>query len=157
MKRVGVILIFVLAFMGLADSVYLAEHESSGTSLLCNVQNLSGCNLVANSQYSHIFGIPVADFGVVFYGVLFALAALEFVVINRLVRRVMQGFALIGLLVSLYSTFVQAFFIHEWCIYCLASAFIALCIFILAAFIEPIKKAVHVYPAPVPLPMPPRM
>src|SRR5450756_2536745 len=96
MKRVGVVLILILAFAGLADSAYLAQHEASGTPLLCNIQNLSGCNIVANSQYSHIFGIPTAEFGVLFYSILFVLAALELVIFDRLLRRVLQGFALIG-------------------------------------------------------------
>lgn len=160
MKRTGVVLILVLAFFGLADSAYLAQHEASGTPLICNIQNLSGCNTVANSSYSHIFGIPVAEFGVLFYSILFVLAALEIVVFDRLLRRVLQVFALIGLLVSLYSTFVQVFFIQALCIYCLASALITVFIFILASFIEPIKKAVFQTtsispPLPPHLPMPP--
>lgn len=142
MKRMGVVLILFLAFCGLADSAYLAQHEASGSPLLCNIQNLSGCNIVANSQYSHIFGIPTAEFGVLFYSIMFVLAALELVVFDQLLRRVLQGFALIGLLISIFSTFVQIFFIQALCVYCLASAVITVIIFVLATLIEPIKRRV---------------
>lgn len=147
MKRAGVILILILAFCGLADSAYLTQHELSGTPLLCNVQNLSGCNIVAASRYSHVFGIPLAEFGVLFYGIIFVLAALEMVIFDQLVRRVLQGLSLIGLIASFFFTIIQIFFIGALCIYCVASAIIALLIFILAGFIEPIGRRRPALPA----------
>ena len=157
MKRWGVVLILVLAFFGLADSIYLAQHEASGAPLICNIQNLSGCNIVANSQYSRIFGIPTADFGVLFYSILFVLAALELALFDRLLRRVLQGLALIGLAVSIFSTFVQIFLIGALCVYCLASAVITVLVFILATLIEPIRRK-KVLPLSSPhLPMPPAL
>lgn len=160
MKRIGVVLILFFAFCGLADSAYLAEHEATGTPLICNIQNLSGCNVVASSSYSHIFGIPVAEFGVLFYSILFVLAALELVIFDQLLRRVLQLFAVVGLGVSLYSTFVQVFYIKALCIYCLASAVVTVFIFILATLIEPVyvrKSAAMVATPPAPhLPMPPK-
>ncbi|MBI4066055.1 vitamin K epoxide reductase family protein [Candidatus Kaiserbacteria bacterium] len=140
MKRIGVVFILILAFFGLADSSYLAQHELSGEPLICNIQNLSGCNIVAASQYSRVFGIPLAEYGVLFYGVLFILAALELVIFNRLLRRTLQLISVIGIISSLYFTFVQVYFIGAFCIYCLASAIIAFLIFACASFIEPIRK-----------------
>ncbi len=139
MKRTGVVLIIVLAFCGLSDSAYIAQQETNNASLLCDVQNLSGCNIVAASQYSHLFGIPLADYGIVFYGIIFILAALELVLANKLLRRLLQGISLIGVADSLYFTFLQIFVIRELCIFCLASAFIALCILVSASFIEPLR------------------
>ena len=161
MKRFGVAVILVLAFFGLADSLYLAQHAANGTPLLCNIQNFSGCNIVAGSQYARIFGIPLAEFGVVFYGALFILAALELVLFNRLVRRMLQVVALVGILASLYFTFLQIFIIGAVCIYCFVSALITLLVLILASFIEPLRKRVE--PAMLPpshssnLPMPPAL
>jgi uncharacterized membrane protein len=141
MKRAGVIVILILAFLGLADSSYLAQHEASGVPLLCNIQNLSGCNIVVSSEYSHIFGISLAQFGVMFYGILFVLTALELVIFDKILRRVIQVISLIGIASSIYFVIIQKFFIGAFCIYCLASAAIALLIFITASFIEPIKNA----------------
>lgn len=159
MKRMGVVLILVLAFFGIADSVYLTQSELSGTPLLCNIQNLSGCNIVAESQYSHIFGIPLAEFGILFYSLLFILAALELVVFDQLLRRALQLLSFIGVISSLYFTSIQIFVIGAFCIYCLASAIIALFIFILATLIEPIRRRVRssVLTASPTLPMPPSM
>lgn len=140
MKRWGVIFILVLAFCGLADSAYLAQHEISGTPLQCNIAHLSGCNIVAQSPYSHILGVPVAEYGLLFYGVVFALAALELVIYDRLLRRVLQGIALLGLLASIGFTLLQIFVIQALCEYCVGSATIALLIFIFATRIEPVRK-----------------
>jgi uncharacterized membrane protein len=140
MKRIGVVFILVFAFCGLADSIYLAQHEASGTPLICNVQHLSDCNTVANSPYSYLFGIPLSEYGVLFYTILFVLAALELVLFDRLLRRVLQGVALVCLLSSIYFESVQVFFIGALCIYCLASAIITLIIFAFATLIEPLRE-----------------
>lgn len=139
MKRIFVVLILVLAFFGLANSTYLTQHELNGTPLLCNIQNLSGCNAVTASQYSRIFGIPIAEFGILFYGIIFVLSALEIVIFDQLLRRVLQVISFIGVLLALYFTSVQLFVIGAFCIYCFASALAALFIFIFATLIEPIK------------------
>lgn len=157
MKRVGVVLILFFAFFGMADSAYLTQHELSGTPLLCNIGNLSGCNVVASSQYSHIFGIPLAEFGILFFSVVFVLAALEIVLFDQLLRRALQALSLIGLLSSLYFTFVQAFLIGAFCIYCFASALSTLLIFIFASLLEPLRRRTSPVqpPASPPFGMPP--
>lgn len=139
-KRAGVILIMVLAFCGVANSAYLVQSEASGTPLICNIQNLSGCNIVAASEYSHIFGVSLAQYGLLFYSIVFVLAALELVIFDRLLRRVLQALSIVGLIVSIYFTLVQIFLINALCIYCLISAAIALLIFICATRIEPVRK-----------------
>jgi uncharacterized membrane protein len=139
MKRFSIVFILVLAFCGLANSAYLMQHEASGTPLLCSIQNLSGCNIVAASQYSRVLGVPVAEYGVIFYGIIFILAALELAIFQRLVRRILQAASLIGAIVSLCLTLVQVFLIGAFCIYCLASTIIALLICISAIFIEPMR------------------
>ena len=140
MKRIGVVLILALAFCGLADSAYLTQHELSGTPLICNIQNLSGCNTVATSPYSHLFGVPLAEYGVFFYGILFVLAALELVLFDRALRRALQAAAVFGVLASLYFTFIQVFLIGAFCIYCTVSAVIALLVLVFASLIEPVRR-----------------
>jgi uncharacterized membrane protein len=142
MKRIGVVIILILAFCGLSDSLYLAQHEASGTPLLCNVTNLSGCNVVAASEYTHLFGISLAEYGVIFYALIFIIAALELVVFDQLLRRGIQVASLIGVIASLYFTCIEVFILKTLCIYCLTSAIIALLVFIFSCFIEPIRKKV---------------
>jgi uncharacterized membrane protein len=156
-KRTGVILILILAFFGLADSVYLAQHAATGEPLICSIGGFD-CNTVAESKYSRVFGIPVADFGVLFYSTLFILAALELVLFDRVLRRVLQGFAIVGILFSLYSVAVQVFLIQALCIYCIASAVLSVGILALASFLEPIggKSRTSIPPSSPTLSMPPQ-
>ncbi|MFA5744901.1 MAG: vitamin K epoxide reductase family protein [Candidatus Paceibacterota bacterium] len=154
MKRTGVICIVFLAFFGLVDSIYLAQNEITNTPLICTVENLSDCNIVATSQYSRLFGIPLAEFGVAFFSIIFILAILELFVSNRLLRRFIQGCSIVGVASSVYFTFIEIFIIHALCIYCLVSAFITLLIFISASFIQPIRKSEQENP-PTPPSVPP--
>lgn len=158
MKRIGVVLILFLAFFGLADSAYLTQHALNGTPLICDIQSLAGCNIVAASQYSHIFGIPLAELGVLLYSVIFVLAALEIVLFDRFLRRVLQVVSAIGAIVSLYYAAIQVFVIGAFCIYCFASSVTAILIFILASFIEPVRRRVTQTesPAYTQFPMPPK-
>ncbi len=139
MKRAGVVLILILAFCGVADSAYIARQELAQAPLICNETALSGCNTVATSQYSYFLGRPVAEYGVIFYAVLFILAALEIVAPRLILRRALQGLSFLGLLASMYLTATEIFIIKALCIYCLASAGIALLIFISGALIEPLR------------------
>ncbi len=161
MKRWGVLLILFLAFCGLADSAYVAQHEATNTPLICNIGSLTGCNVVAQSPYSKLFGIPLAEYGILFYALLFVLAALELAVYDRLLRRVLQAGALFGIVASIYFVFLQVFVIGALCVYCLGSAVIMLLILVSAGFIEPLPKgaALHAPEQPPherpPLSMPP--
>ncbi len=157
MKRIGVVAILLLAFCGLADSAYLAQHITNGTPLLCNIQGLSDCNTVVESQYSRLFGIPLAELGVLFYGVFFSLAALELVIFDRFLRRVLQAISLIGIIASLYFISIQGFIIGAFCIYCLTSAVITLLILFFASLIEPVKVMGDSNSSQVSPPPPPRL
>ena len=155
MKRMWVVAILFLAFWGVADSAYIAQNEINGTPLLCDIQGISGCNIVANSQYAYLFDIPLAEYGVLFYGIIFVLAALELILFDRLLRRVLQGMSIVGVIASLYFTFLQIFFIGAFCIYCVASAIIALLILVFASRIEPLRKVALQQPPAPHLRMPP--
>jgi uncharacterized membrane protein len=129
MKRTVLIAMIVLSLIGLADSLYLAQHKADGTPLLCNIENLSGCNVVANSAYSYLFGIPLAEFGVVFYAVMLLLALFEYFFSHIHARRLLHLTALLGIISSAYFMYVQLFLIKALCVYCIGSAIIALILF----------------------------
>lgn len=161
-KRAAIILILILSFFGIADAAYVAQHEASGSPLLCNIQSLSGCNVVVGSHYSYVFGISLAVYGMLFYGIIFVLSALELVIIDQLLRRVLQALALFGIVVSLYSVVLQAFVIHAYCVYCLGSVVVTVLILVFASLIEPVhlrnrkEKNADEPKLPPVLPMPPR-
>ncbi|MEJ0053505.1 MAG: vitamin K epoxide reductase family protein [bacterium] len=118
--------ILLAAFLGLADSVYLARSELSGAPLLCNIDGLSGCNLVAQSPYSQLFGVPLAVYGLGFYALLFILAALELAWSSSRLRKMLLALTLFGVAVSLVSLLLQLFVIQALCIYCAFSWAVAL-------------------------------
>jgi uncharacterized membrane protein len=140
MKRTHAILILVLAFCGLSDSIYIAQNEAGNIPLLCNVSSISGCNIVASSSYSHLFGLSIANYGVIFYSIIFIVAALSLLLSSFLLRRLVQWVALIGVIISAYLTYLEFFVIKALCIFCLASAIIVILILITSYFIEPIRR-----------------
>lgn len=140
MKRAAVWLILILAFCGIADSAYIAESISTGTPLICNIGNLDGCNIVAQSPYSVLFGIPLADYGLLFYGILFLLAAIEIAVVSKLIRRLIQAVAILGFIASVVFVYIQVELIGAICIYCMASATITLLVFLLSLTLESWKR-----------------
>jgi uncharacterized membrane protein len=118
-------LLLVLTFLGIADAWYLASAALDGTALACNItgiQSLSGCNQVAQSSYSQFLGLPLALYGVGFYGVLFAIAAILLATPIRVLYRIAIGLSVIGFFLSLYFVFLQFFVIKALCIYCLGSS-----------------------------------
>ena len=124
-------IILVLAFLGLADSWYLAQSALTGTDLTCSIEGLDQCNVVAQSEYSWLFGIPLALYGAAFYVFFFVLAAVMLAVRNPILTRVLYWGSVIGLLASLYFLYLQVFLIKALCIYCLASLAISVLLFAL--------------------------
>ncbi len=143
-NRLILVLILVLAFLGIADSWYLTQAALSDTPLICEVGGvLDGCNVVAQSPYSNPFGIPLALYGVFFYGLIFVLAALQLWSPRRSVVRGLNSLGILGLLASIAFVCLQVFVIKPVCMYCFASAVISLAICLLAGMLA--KRA----PAPV--------
>ncbi|HVW82465.1 MAG TPA: vitamin K epoxide reductase family protein [Candidatus Paceibacterota bacterium] len=141
MKRAALWLILLVAFCGIANSSYIARSEATGTPLICNITGLSGCNIVAQSPYSHLFGISLAEYGIAYFGLLFILAAAELVAANRPLRRLIQALGVLGLVASIVFEAIQFFLIGALCVYCAASAVLALLAFVFACFIEPVRRS----------------
>lgn len=116
----------VLTLLGLSDAWYLAQAALDGAALSCSLgAGLDGCNIVAQSPYSHLFGVPLALYGVFFYAVLFVTLSILFVKSSCALYRVATALGAIGLIVSTYFLFLQIFIIKALCIYCIASFVIA--------------------------------
>ncbi len=131
LKHPLVVLLLVLSCLGLADSAYLAHSALTGSPLACSVSGLSGCNVVAQSVYSHLFGIPLGVYGVIFYGFLFIIASLLFVIPSKLAHVTLVVLGVVGSIASLIFLYLQVFVINAVCVYCLASALISFLTFAL--------------------------
>ncbi len=123
-----VLAIAIVAFLGMVDTFYISLKRG-GPPVPCHVTK--GCNDVLTSRYSTLAGIPIAWFGLAFYLVVFSCAAFELTGAARLMHLVYWP-ALLGFLISLSLTSIQAFVIHAFCEYCLMSAGFVTTIFLLS-------------------------
>lgn len=126
--------ILFLSLLGIADSWYLAQHALTNTALSCGIDTgpLSGCNTVAQSAYSHFFGIPLGIYGIVFYAAMLLIAlAAQYAWVRGATFLLALGSA-VGLAASIYFEALQLFVIDALCIYCLGSFLFSLGIFLLA-------------------------
>jgi len=112
--------LIAISFIGIADSSYLSHAALTGTPLNCGI--FDGCNTVAASPYSKVFGIPLALFGLAFYLVALALAAILLTSPRQVVAKMMFGWSILGVLFSAYFMYLQYFIIEAICLYCLISA-----------------------------------
>ncbi|MBI2048656.1 MAG: vitamin K epoxide reductase family protein [Parcubacteria group bacterium] len=121
--------IIALATLGIADTLYLYVSHVRGDSLACSI--LDGCNVVAASPYSYLFGVPLSLLGLIFYiGVLGVGIGLSMHV--RHAKNALYIAAVIGMLLSFCFSCIQIFLIGAWCIYCIFSALICIVLFIMA-------------------------
>ncbi len=120
----------LVSLLGIADAAYLSYTALTGTPVACKL--IEGCNVVAQSPYSRVFGVPLALFGLAYYIVVLLGSLLLMKRPALLLRRFALLFAMAGLLLSAYFTYLQAEVIGAFCIYCLISAAATIMIFILS-------------------------
>jgi len=113
-------LIAILAVCGIAvSSVSLQRHYATSKTEFCDAGEMFNCDIVNRSEYSKLFGVPVALIGMLGYG---ALAGLATVYRERPeTPRMLFGGAALGLAFALYLTYVEGFVLGVWCILCLGS------------------------------------
>lgn len=116
-------LIPALALAGLGVAAYLAYIETSLTPAVCGP--VGDCNAVQQSEYARLFGIPIAFYGLVGYVAILTLWLTQRLARIPLVRLAPTGIfaiAVVGVLFSIYLTFLEPFVIGATCIWCLTSA-----------------------------------
>lgn len=119
-----------IAVLGIANSSYLAWTAILGEAPTCLLN--SGCDVVAASAYSRVFGIPLAMFGVFFYTMIAGFALWGALLKNSPAIRYILPLSGLGFLLSLYFLYLQAFVILAFCEYCLFSLFDATVLFTLS-------------------------
>lgn len=109
----------IVAVIGLADAIYLTVHHYNAEPVPCGTA--FDCEIVLNSQWAEIAGVPLAAFGALAYFVAFALAILA----AFGDRRMWMLHGIVVILMASYSAwlvYVQAALIGAFCQYCLVSA-----------------------------------
>jgi uncharacterized membrane protein len=117
----------ILAVLGIVvSSVSLQHHYGTSKTQYCEFGQAFNCDIVNRSEYSSIFGIPVALIGMLGYG---ALAGLATVYRERRETPLLLFLgAVAGLGFALYLTYIEARVLGVWCIMCLSSLALITCI-----------------------------
>ncbi|MDE3181186.1 MAG: thioredoxin domain-containing protein [Acidobacteriota bacterium] len=129
------LLILLLSLIGLFDAIYLWwVYTSPSHPLICLG---TGCDVARASAYSHLWGLPLPFFGAVMYGALALLAVAESLggqALNPLIRYATLAVSAAGFIASLGLSGVEAFVLHAWCAWCVASAITVTLIFLLSIY-----------------------
>ena len=122
-RKVLVSALLVIALCGVAVAAYLAWENSRGESGVCTI--VHGCSTVQQSKYGKFAGVPVSVPGLGLY-LLISGAALVWLTNVRGLRQyaILVGAfgSLFGFLLSVFLTYLEAYVIDAWCIYCIVSA-----------------------------------
>ena len=129
------LLSLILVIVGLAISGYLSYVKLTEVPLVCVANSdVFNCEVVQNSAYSRIAGIPVAWLGFATYIALFALLLLEnrieFLKQNGIL--VIFGITLFAWLYSMYLVYLQLFVLKALCPWCLGHETAMTLLFIVA-------------------------
>jgi len=123
----------LLCLVGIGVSAYLTWTHLAHQSVACGQSQ--DCDIVQQSVYSEVAGIPLALLGLMAYVALFALTLLQARIPDPwddYVPLAIFGISLIGMLYSAYLTYLELFVIHAICRWCVCSAIIITAIFLLS-------------------------
>ena len=118
----------IAGLLGLTDSIYLTIHHYNATEVPCGITG--GCEQVLTSSYAEIAGLPLGVYGAIAYFTAFALAFLS-AYGNELTWKLFGILATLMAAASCWFIFVQAYYIHAYCQYCLGSALTSFTLFVL--------------------------
>jgi len=99
--------IISLVFFGILDTAYLTWEHYSNSIPPCSTNIFIDCGKVLNSQYSVVFGIPLALVGLVNYLVLMGFVVLSIKAGKKIFRYLSLLQTLVGLVVSVYLMYLQ--------------------------------------------------
>lgn len=122
-------LLLIVAFLGLLVSGYLLYAYVAGGPIVCSTDG--GCEIVRASKYSRLFGASTPLYGVVYYALLGIGAALWQGEQRGTMKTLLTLLTGIGLAMSAWLTYIEAFVVEAWCIWCVASTILALAAFLL--------------------------
>jgi uncharacterized membrane protein len=126
----------ISALIGLVDSIYLTWIKLAHQEALC-LPGIGDCETVNNSRYAELFGIPIALLGAFAFLIILALVLLEdrrvmsLPVSKETSKMAVFGISLIGVLYSVYLTYIEIAVLRAICPYCVISALAILAVFVL--------------------------
>lgn len=118
-----------LAVAGMVVAGYLTYVETQAAAAVCGP--VGDCNAVQSSAYARLFGVPVGVIGLAGYVAILG-AWLWGRSGNATARALLAGMAAVGVLFSIYLTYLELFVIEAVCLWCLSSAVIMTLLFLAA-------------------------
>ncbi len=123
--------IVAVALIGIVlSAVSLVNHYKKSPSEFCDINDTFNCDIVNRSEYSKLFGIPVAGIGLLGYVLLLGLS-----LVNRekkLFSSILILGSVVGLGFSVWLTYVEVKILATYCVLCLGSLACIVLITILA-------------------------
>lgn len=136
-------ILFILSLAGVGVAGYLTLAHMDPSLLVCS-KAVSDCDAVANHPSAWGFGIsflksiPTAAFGLLMYVGLVALSFLRAASTSemwiRRARCLQWTMTFTGVLITGYLTYLEAYVIRAWCLWCLGSAAIIVLMFLTSTF-----------------------
>lgn len=123
-----------MTLIGVGIGLYLTYVKVADEEAVCVKSDTFDCNSVQTSAYSEMLGIPVAFIGLAAYGTMLGLLLLErrISLVNEYSRVLLFAMTLFGVVYSAYLTYIEAFVLEKWCMWCVASALLMVGLFILS-------------------------
>jgi uncharacterized membrane protein/glutaredoxin len=125
--------LFVLALIGMVLTSYLTFTAWQGK-LVAGCTVGSACDVVLNSRWSTLLGIPTSFWGLLTYALLAAIACNKYADSQW---KFAWFVSIVGLFYSLYLTGISLFVLHAFCPYCLTSLGLMLLIVVTLLFQKP--------------------
>ena len=151
-------MIFILSLAGAVDALVLTLNHAQVVNAPCGP--LHGCAYVdmdaaaAGLGIPGLQSIPTAVFGLVMYLFLMAVSFLRIATTDEKpdskLPAIQLGVSLLGVIISGWLTYREAYVIHHWCRYCVVSAIIILLICFTAILEQLHRKDTPVMPASLP-------
>lgn len=104
------------------DSTYLTYEHYSNSIPPCSTNVFVDCGKVLDSEYSEIFGIPLAVLGMIHYSVLLAVSYIVYKKKKITAFKIMNILVGIGVISSMYFVYLQVYVLDAICLYCMVSA-----------------------------------
>jgi uncharacterized membrane protein len=124
-----------ICVLGLADAAYLTyAHYTSASNLACSTKGFIDCAAVTTSRYSHIFGVPVAVLGLIYFVFMTPLMLpVAWRSPNRWLRLVRLGSSIVGVGMVLWLVYVELIRLDNICEYCTGVHVLTLALFVVVA------------------------
>jgi uncharacterized membrane protein len=125
----------VLAIAGIAVAGYLSWAEVTGSETQCLDTGKINCETVQSSAYSEVLGVPIALLGLAGYVAILGVLLLEdqIAFLAAYGRTLVVGFALFGVIFSVYLTLIEATVLDAYCQWCLISAALIIVLLVLGS------------------------